>query len=322
MVTIPGIPQEVMWASFLLLVFVFLFLDLKVLNKKNHEPSMKEALGWTLVWVIVALIFNAYLFWQFGSEIGIQFLGGYLLEYSLSIDNLFVIFLIFQSFRVEKQYQHRILFWGIVGVLVMRGVFIMLGSALISKFHWLFYIFGIFLIYSGVNLFSKKDDEFDPHDSWVVRTVRRLVPVTKNHKGGQFIVKEGGKVAVTVLFVALLVIEFTDLIFALDSIPAIFGITTDPFLVFTSNVFAILGLRSLYFLIAKMHDIFIFLKEGLAAVLVFIGIKMVFMDYVHMSVAASLLVIVGLLGISIAMSLWLGKKYDKHQKIDGKKVRK
>jgi tellurite resistance protein TerC len=322
MITIPGVSQEVMWVGFLLLVFVFLFLDLKVLNKKNHEPSMKEALGWTLMWVIVALIFNAYLFWQFGSEIGIQFLGGYLLEYSLSIDNLFVIFLIFQSFRVEKQYQHRILFWGIVGVLVMRGVFIMLGSALISKFHWLFYIFGIFLIYSGINLFSKKDDEFDPHDSWVVRTVRRLVPVTKNHKGGQFIVKEGGKVAVTVLFVALLVIEFTDLIFALDSIPAIFGITTDPFLVFTSNVFAILGLRSLYFLIAKMHDIFIFLKEGLAAVLVFIGIKMVFMDYVHMSVAASLLVIVGLLGISIAMSLWLGKKYDKHKKIDGKKVRK
>ena len=308
MVELVGISQQVLWTSFLILIGIFLFLDLKVFNRKGHEPSTKEAIGWTFFWICMALLFSLFVFTYFGKTAGIQFLGGYLLEKSLSVDNLFIIFLIFQSLNVEKKHQHKVLFWGIVGVLILRGVFIVLGTALVSQFHWLFYIFGIFLIYSGINLFLKKDDKFDPHESFVVKAIRRIMPVSKSQEGGKFMVIENGKRAVTILFVALMVIEFTDLLFALDSIPAIFGITTDPFIVFTSNIFAILGLRSLYFLIAKMHDAFIFLKEGLSAVLVFIGIKMLFMDVVHMDVAHSLLVILLLLGISIVFSIIYGKK--------------
>jgi len=299
MVNIPGIPPIFMWIGFLILIAIFLFLDLGIFNKKKHTPSIKEALMWTTIWITVSLIFNLFVWLEFGSEVGLQFLGGYLLEKSLSIDNIFVIFLIFASFKIEGKYQHKILFWGIVGALVLRGILIGAGSVLITKFDWLFYIFGAFLIYSAIKMLFKVDDDYDPHKSWIVRTIHKIIPVSRNHENGKLFVKSG----VTIMFVTLLVIEFTDLVFALDSIPAIFGITTDPFIVFTSNIFAILGLRSLYFVIAKVHELFRYLNYGLAFILFFIGAKMVFKDFIHISLPISLGVVFAALAISIIASL-------------------
>lgn len=307
MITIPGVNPLFMWIGFLLLVAVFLFFDLGVFNKKQHAISVKEALIWTAIWVSVSLLFNLFIWLEWGSETGLKFFAGYLLEKSLSVDNIFVIFLIFMSFKVEPKYQHRILFWGIIGAILLRGTLILLGTALVSKFDWIFYIFGIFLIYSGIHMVFKKDEDFDPHKSWVVRTVHKIIPVAKKHNGRLF-VKQNGKVAVTVLFVSLLVIEFTDVVFAFDSIPAIFGITTDPFIVFTSNIFAILGLRSLYFVIAKIHDMFVFLQYGLAFILVFIGVKMIVAEFIHISLGISLGIVFFTLLASIIASILFGKR--------------
>lgn len=307
MITIPGVDPLFMWIGFLILVTIFLVIDLGVFNKKQHAVSVKEALIWTAIWISLALIFNVFVWIEWGHEIGLKFLAGYLLEKSLSVDNIFVIFLIFVSFKVGPKYQHRILFWGIVGAIILRGLLILAGTALISKFHWIFYVFGIFLIYSGIHMAFKKDEGFDPHNSWIVKAIHKIVPVARKHSG-KFFVKQKGRIAVTVLFVSLLVVEFTDVVFAFDSIPAIFGITTDPFIVFTSNIFAILGLRSLYFVIAKIHNMFVFLQYGLAFILLFIGVKMIVEEFVHINLGISLGVVFFVLFTSIIASITFGKK--------------
>jgi tellurite resistance protein TerC len=294
-----------MWIGFIAMVAIFLIIDLGVFNKKQHEVSVKEALIWTGVWFGLAMVFNLFLYLEFGSETALNFFGGYLLEKSLSIDNIFVIFLVFASFKIEKKYQHKILFWGIIGAIVLRGILILLGTALVERFEWVFYVFGAFLLYSAVQLVRKKDEEFDPHDSWIVKMIHKIVPVVKDHTDGKMIVKHNGKKAITILFVALIIVEFTDLVFAFDSIPAIFGITTDPFIVFTSNIFAILGLRSLYFVVAKVHDAFHYLNYGLAIILAFIGIKMIIANWVHISTMISLLVIFAVLAMAVLASLAL-----------------
>jgi tellurite resistance protein TerC len=311
MVSIPGVSPWIMWIGFLVLIFIFLFLDLGIFNKKKHMPSIKEALMWTGIWISMSLLFNVFVWLEFGGEVGLQFLGGYLLEKALSVDNIFVMFLIFTHFQIPGKYQHKILFWGIIGALIMRGILIGAGTALVSRFHWIFYIFGAFLIYSGIKMLFSKDEEYDPHDSKVVKCIHKIVPVARDHKNGKMWVRENGKFAITILMVTLIMIEFTDVVFAFDSIPAIFGITTDPFIVFTSNIFAILGLRSLYFVIAQVHDIFVYLNYGLSVILVFIGAKMLLERWIEVSLAVSLGVVFSILAISIIASITLGKKSGK-----------
>ena len=308
MVTIPGVSPIFMWIGFLILVIIFLIVDLGIFHKKNHEISIKEALTWTGVWFTLAMIFDLFLYFEFGAGTSLKFFGGYLLEKALSVDNIFVIFLVFISFKIEKKYQHKILFWGILGAIILRGMLILLGTTLVDRFHWIFYIFGIFLIYSASQMLIKKDEDFDPHESWVVKFIHKIVPVVRDHKNGKLVVKDKGRMAVTILFVTLVVVEITDLLFAFDSIPAIFGITTDPFIVFTSNIFAILGLRSLYFVIAKIHDLFHYLNYGLAAILSFIGLKMIFMDFIHISTVLSLIIIFAMLLIAILISIFFPPK--------------
>jgi tellurite resistance protein TerC len=291
-----------LYAAFVALVLLFLLVDLGIFHKKTHTVSIKEALAWAAVWFGAAMLFNAWVWFECGSEIGLQFFTGYIIEKSLSVDNLFVILLVFTSFHIPAKLQHRVLFWGILGALIMRGVLIGVGAALITRFDWIFYIFGAFLLYTGAKMFFEKEEHFDPHQSWVVRAIRKIVPVTKL-KGQDFFTKEKGAFAVTILFVALMVVEVTDLVFAFDSIPAIFAITTDPFIVFTSNVFAILGLRSLYFVIAKAHDMFSHLKTGLAIILVFIGVKLLLKDFWHPNIFVALGVVLGILVISIVASI-------------------
>jgi tellurite resistance protein TerC len=297
-----------LWAGFVVMVLIFLALDLGVFHRKTHAVSVNEALAWAAVWFGLAMLFNLAYWLACGHEAGLQFFTGYLIEKSLSVDNLFVILLIFVSFRIPVTQQHRVLFWGIIGALVMRGLLIALGAALIARFDWIFYVFGAFLIWTGGKMLFEKEDDFDPHDGWVVRAVKKVVHVTKKDYGAKFFVKEKGKLAVTTLFVALLVVEITDVVFAFDSIPAIFAITTDPFIVFTSNVFAILGLRSLYFVIAKAHDLFSHLKTGLAIILLFIGVKLLLKDVYHMSIFVSLEVVIGILATSIAYSMYDAKR--------------
>lgn len=313
MVVIPGVSPIIMWGGFILLILVFLLIDLGFFNKKNHVISIKEALLWTLVWFSLAMLFNLFVYLEFGTEPALQFFTGYLIEKSLSVDNLFVMLLIFTSFKIHAKYQHRILFWGILGALIMRGLMIGVGAALVAKFHWLLYIFGAFLIYAGIKMFMKKEDNFDPHEAWIVRFVHKFVPVSRKHKEDRFFTKENGRIAVTLAFMTLLVIEFTDLVFALDSIPAIFAITTDAYLVFTSNVFAILGLRSLYFVMARAHDLFHYLNIGLAVILIFIGLKMLLEKWVHISIFMSLGVVVLILAVSIIASV-LHKPKKQHKK--------
>lgn len=304
MVTIPGVNPIFMWIGFILLILIFLFLDLGVFNKKSHSLTIKQALLWTLAWFIVAMLFNVFVYFEFGKDMALQFVTGYLIEKSLSVDNLFVILVIFTSFKVLPRYQHKVLFWGIVGALILRGIMIILGVALVSQFHWIFYIFGVFLIYAGIKMFYKDDNEFDPHNTFIVRTLKKFVPISRETDTSKFFIKKPGqKTEITILFVALLVIEFTDIIFAFDSLPAIFAISTDPFIIFTSNVFAILGLRSLYFVIAKAHDSFEYLNYGLGTILGFIGVKMLTADFIHISVEVSLLVVVTVLAISIISSI-------------------
>lgn len=313
MITIPGVSPIFMWLGFLALVAVFLILDLGVFNKKKHTLSIKEALFWSAVWFSMSMLFNLFLWFEFGSKPAVQFLAGYILEKSLSVDNLFVILLIFLSFKIEPKYQHKILFWGIVGALLMRGLMIGIGAVLITKFHWILYLFGLFLIYGGINIIRKKEETYDPHDSLVVRMIRKIVHVTRDHHDGALIVRRNGKTMVTLFFVVLVVIEVTDLAFALDSIPAIFGITTDPYIVFTSNIFAILGLRSLYFVILKAHDYFHYLNYGLGIILMFIGVKMLVEDFIHISIFLSLGIIIGILALAMIASVTWVKHHPHHQ---------
>ena len=292
-----------LWAGFNLFILAMLALDLGVFHRKSHEVSLKEAVTWSAVWVTLALLFNNGLYFFRGPDPAIEFFTGYLIEKSLSVDNIFVIALIFSYFAVPAVYQHRVLFWGILGALVMRAVFILVGSALLAAFHWILYVFGAFLLFTGVKMALMRDTEIHPEQNPVILLVRRLVPVTASYQEGHFFVRQAGRWAATPLFLVLAVVETTDLVFAVDSIPAIFAVTQDPFIVYTSNVFAILGLRSLYFLLAGVMGKFRYLKLGLSAVLVFVGIKMMLVDLYKIPSPVSLAVIAALLAVAIVASL-------------------
>lgn len=262
------------WIVFFVVVLAALAVDLGIANRKAHAPKRRETLIWSAVWISLALLFNAFIFWQFGGFKAKEFLTGYVIELSLSVDNLFVFLLIFNFFKVPKKYQHRALFWGIFMALVLRMIMIFAGAELVEKFHWILYGFGIFLIYTGLKMFGE-DDEFNPEDSSIIRFTTRLVPISRHYYGEKFFIVDGaGKRVGTLLLLVLVVINIADLVFAVDSIPAIFGITTDRFIVYTSNIFAILGLRTFFFLLLDMAEKFHFLKYGLAFVLSFIGAKM------------------------------------------------
>jgi tellurite resistance protein TerC len=291
------------WVGFIAFVLAMLALDLGVFNKRPHVVQPKEAGIWTAVWVSLALLFAGGLAYFASPQAALTFLTGYLVEESLSIDNIFVIVLIFQYFAVPAQYQHRVLFWGILGALIMRGLFIGLGAALLARFEWIIYVFGALLVITGVRMALKQDEEFDGEQNPVVKFVRRFMPLTDGYRGKEFFVMENGKRLATPLFLVLLLVEATDLIFAIDSIPAIFGITRDPFLVFTSNIFAIMGLRSLFFLLAHVVTKFHLLKYGLAIILTFVGVKMMIEHWVHIPILVSLGVVLGVLALSIVASL-------------------
>jgi tellurite resistance protein TerC len=291
------------WVAFTAFVLAVLALDLGVFHRKAHEVTVREAATWSAVWVALALAFAYGVHRVMGPDAGLQFLGGYLIEKALSVDNIFVFVLVFSYFGVPPRYQHRVLFWGILGALVMRGAMIAAGAALLARFHWVVYLFGAFLVVTGVRMAVRRDDPVSPEGSPVIRLVRRLVPVSGRYHGQRFLVREGGRLVATPLLVALAIVETTDLVFAVDSIPAVFAVTTEPFLVYTSNVFAILGLRSLYFLLARVIHRFHHLKLGLSAVLVFVGAKMLLADVVTVPVGVSLGVIALVLGASVAASL-------------------
>ncbi|WP_161889587.1 TerC family protein [Pontibacter russatus] len=290
------------WIGFNLFVLLMLALDLGVFNRKAHVVSVKEALTWTGVWISLSLIFNGLVYYWFGETKAIEFLTGYLIEKSLSIDNIFVFVLVFGYFQIPAIYQHKILFWGILGALVMRVIFIFAGVALIQQFHWTIYIFGLFLIYTGYKMFTEKDKKMEPENNPVIKFFRRIMPVTNQLHGDKFFVKLDGKKYATPLFLVLILIETTDLIFAVDSIPAILAITQDQFIVYTSNVFAILGLRSMYFALAHVVDRFVYLSYGLAIILVFVGLKMVMVDIFKIPTFISLLVIALILTVSVVLS--------------------
>ncbi len=260
--------------GFSLLILLMLALDLGLLNRKAHTPTHREALAWSSVWVTLALCFAGLIFWRLGSVKGAEFLTGYVIELSLSVDNLFVFLMIFSYFKVPAKYQHRVLFWGVLGALVMRVTIILLGTALITRFHWILYFFGAFLIYTGIKMMVHEDDDIAPEDNAAVKILTRYVPIVRRYEGEKFLTLENGRRVGTLLLLVLFIVEISDLIFAVDSIPAVFGITQDPFIVYTSNVFAILGLRSLFFLLAGVIEKFHYLKIGLSVVLTLIGVKM------------------------------------------------
>jgi len=291
------------WAAFNVFVLILLALDLGVLHRKEREIGAREAIGLSAAYIALALMFNAGLFWVAGPQVGLEFLTGYLIEKSLSLDNIFVIALIFGTFAVPKEYQHRVLFWGILGALVMRAILIFAGIELIQQFRWIVYVFGGFLVLTGIKMLFAKGHGGDVADNPVVRFVRRHYPVTEGYEGNRFFVRRNGVLMLTPLFLALVMVETTDLIFAVDSIPAILAITQDPFIVYTSNVFAILGLRALYFALAAVMDRFIYLKTGLSLVLVFVGTKMMLVDVWKMPTTLALGVTVTLIGGSILLSL-------------------
>ena len=301
-VTSVGTP--LLWGGFIVFVLVMLALDLGVFHRKAHVVKAKEALTWSLVWVSLALVFNLGVWKVFGAQTGMEFLTGYLIEKSLAVDNIFVFVLIFSTLAVPPLYQHRVLFWGILSALVMRAGMIVGGAALLERFHWLMYVFGAFLLLTGAKMFLQRNKEEKLEDSRTFRMLNRVLPTTPSYDGHHFFTKQNGRRLATPLFLALLLVEVSDVIFAVDSIPAIFAVTTDPFIVFTSNIFAILGLRSMYFLLAGLVDRFAYLKVGLAAVLVFVGAKMLVVEWVKVPPAASLAVIATLLGGSVLAS-WL-----------------
>jgi tellurite resistance protein TerC len=292
------------WVGFNAFVLVMLALDLGVFNRKAHSVSLKEALTWSVVWITLALLFNLGLYFISGPEAALQFLTGYLIEKSLSVDNIFVFVLLFSAFKVPAAHQHRVLFWGVLGALVMRGILIAVGATLIEDFHWIIYVFGAFLIITGIRMGLHKETEVHPERNPVLKLVRRFLPVTEDYEGQRFIVRRDGRTLVTPLLLVLVTIETTDLIFAVDSIPAIFAVTTNAFIVYTSNVFAILGLRSLYFVFANIIDKFYYLRIGLAVILSYVGVKMVLTDIFHIPTPLSLLVIALVLAAAILASLW------------------
>jgi tellurite resistance protein TerC len=318
-----------LWVGFLALILSLLVLDLGLLNRKLHEISVREAIGWTFFWVFLSLVFGVCIYFMYehhwmgiGKEIGheldgkqaaLQYLTGYIIEKSLSLDNIFVIALIFSYFNVPPKYQHRTLFWGILGALILRGAMIAAGSALIHRFEWMIYVFGGLLIITALKLLFDKGEKIDPDKNPLVRLARRIYPVTKDFHGEKFFMKLHGKRAITPLFLVLLVVESSDVLFAIDSIPAIFAVTRDPFIVFTSNVFAILGLRSLYFALAAAMGMFRFLKFSLVFILAFVGVKMLISHYINIPILISLGVIAVILATGIGASLMWPEKIQEQE---------
>lgn len=304
------------WVGFILCVLFFLALDLGVFHRHAHVVKFKEALGWTSVWFSMAMLFAVALRFARGPEESLEFVTGYLIELSLSMDNVFVIALIFAYFKVPPQYQHRVLFWGILGALVMRGVMIAVGAALIQQFQWMLYVFGLFLVFTGIKMLFVDDDGVHPEKNPIVRLAQKLFPISTEFNGQRFTVKREAGIALTPLALVLILVETTDLVFALDSIPAIFAVTTKSFIVFTSNVFAILGLRSLYFVLAGAIGLFRYLKYGLSLVLVFIGAKMLLAPHgethhwwqVEIPIVASLCVVVMIILTSILLSVVVARR--------------
>ena len=305
-------PQSIgtaaLWGGFLVLVFALMAVDLAAYRRNPHEMSVREASAWTAGWIAVALLFGAGVAWYFGRRPAVEYMTGYVIEYALSVDNLFVFILIFKTFGVPPIYQRRVLLWGILGAMILRAAFILVGAALLSRFEWLLYVFGAFLIYTGGKILSGKDVETHPEHNPVLKLFGKVFPIVRHFGDGKFVVKHRGRWYATALLPVLLVVEATDVVFAVDSIPAIFAVTRDPFIVFTSNVFAILGLRALYFVLKTIMDAFRYLKVGLGLVLVFVGGKMCTEKWVHVPAEISLLIVVSFLGISIAASLmWPGE---------------
>ena len=296
--------QVALWVGFNLFVVAMLAIDLGLFHKKDRAVTPKEAGIWTMVWITISLLFCAGI-WHFsGHTPALQWLTAYVVEYSLSVDNLFVFLMVFSYFRVAPEHQHRVLFWGIVGAFVMRAVLIIAGTALVKEFHWLIYLFGAFLVFTAIKMLLSKEEAVDPEQQGIVKLARRVLPVSRSADGSRFFLREDGRLKVTPLFLVLLVVEATDLLFALDSIPAVLGISQDPFIVYSSNVCAILGLRSLFFVVASLMDKFHLLKVGLAAILGFVGVKMLITYFdIHVPIGISLGAIAGILAASIIASL-------------------
>jgi len=296
------------WVAFGIMIFILLALDIAVFNRKNHEIHLKEALLWSAFWISLALIFNIVVYVFYGHESALQYLTAYLVEKSLSMDNLFVFLMIFSFFKVPQRYQHKVLFWGIIGALVMRLFFIFAGITLINKFHWIIYVFGVMLIYSGIKMIKEKETEIHPEKNRVLRLFKKFMPTTSEYHGGRFFVRIDGVLHATPLFVVVIVIETSDLIFAVDSIPAVLAISNDLFIVYTSNIMAILGLRALFFALAGVMNIFEYLHYGLSAILVFVGVKMILADIYKINIFVSLTVIFSIIFISIIFSVISGRK--------------
>lgn len=305
-----------LWIGFNILVLLMLAIDLGFFHRKDHEISIKEALLWSVIWIVVALVFNVGVYFWRGTEVSLQFFTGYVIERTLSIDNIFVFLLIFTYFQVPTKYQYKVLIWGILGALIFRGLFIAVGTILIAKFHWLIYVFGAFLVFTGIRMGFGGDTKVEPERNPILRLVRKLLPITAKYEGGKFFVRRNKRTLGTPLLVVLVVIETTDIVFAVDSIPAIFAITLDPFIVYTSNVFAILGLRALYFAMAGLMKLFYYLRYALAAILALVGIKMLLSTIYPIPNSIALGTVALLLAASIILSLIFPKKNgetgDKH----------
>ncbi len=300
--------NNTLWIAFNVAVVILLILDLGFLHRKNHEIPVREALIQSGIWISLSLLFNLGLYFAWGSQKALEFLTGYLLELSLSVDNLFVFILLFSYFHVPHRYQFKVLFWGIIGVLITRATFILAGVSLIHKFHWIIYVFGAFLIVSGIRMLQEKDKEVHPEKNPFLNLLRRVLPMTKDYVDDKFAVREKGRLKFTPLFVALLTIELTDVIFAVDSIPAILSVTRDAFIVYSSNICAVLGLRSLYFALAGVMKLFRYLNYGLSLILIFIGSKMLFEHFIEVPIIVTLIVIVTVLGSSVLASILIKPK--------------
>ena len=298
-----SVGSPLFWVGFTVFVLLMLALDLGVFHRRAHDVSSREALGWVVTWVSLALLFNLLLYFRFGSERALEFLTGYIIEYSLSMDNIFVFILVFRYFAVPSGAHHRVLFWGILGALIMRALFILIGTVLLQRFHWIIYLFGAFLVYTGIKMFRGTEIEVHPERNPAVRLFQKYIPLSNQFAGAKFWIRQAERSYGTPLMLVLVVVEATDLVFAVDSIPAIFAVTSDPFIVYTSNVFAILGLRSLYFLLAAAMQRFHYLSLGLGLVLSFVGAKMLVSGFYPIPISISLAVIATILGTAVAASL-------------------
>ncbi|MGB8684251.1 MAG: TerC family protein [Candidatus Binatus sp.] len=314
---IQSIGSPLLWVAFTVFVLGLLALDLGVFHREAHELGVREALAWTVVWISLALLFNLGVYFWYGSERALEFLTGYVIEKALSVDNVFVFLVIFSAFSVPPKLQHRALFWGVIGALVTRGIFIVLGAALLNRFHWMAYLFGAFLVFTGIRLLVQRGGEIHPERNPIFRLFRRFIPTVDDYRGSHLIVVEAGKRYATPLLLVVVAIEATDIVFAIDSIPAIFAVTKDPFIVYTSNIFAMLGLRALYFALAGVVGKFQYLKVGLSLLLVFVGAKMLIAGIYAVPIPLSLGVIAATIAGSIVASLiWPAKKPEIQRKPD------